>query len=128
MRKTWHQYKYGFGPLVDGLFSQSNFGIVTRIGLWLMPAPEAYRDGRVNVPRHDDLVPFMETYSYLTNSDIMRGTMLLDSPLLNVSRVAGRLVLRDAGRPVDRRARPARARSQVCRTGARSSASGARRR
>ena len=80
--ELWHQYKYGFGPIVDGLFSQSNFGIVTRIGLWLMPSPEGYRDGRVNVPRHDDLVPFMETYSYLTNSDIIRGTMLLDSPLL----------------------------------------------
>ena len=81
--KVWHQYKYGFGPLVDGIFSQSNFGIVTRMGLWLMPSPEGYRDGRVNVAQHDDLVPFMETYAYLMNSDILRGTMLLESPLLN---------------------------------------------
>ena len=81
--QVWHQYKYGFGPLVDGLFSQSNFGIVTRMGIWLMPAPEAYRDGRVNVTKHDDLVPFMEHYAYLMNSDVLRGTMLLESPLLN---------------------------------------------
>jgi (+)-pinoresinol hydroxylase len=81
--QVWHQYKYGFGPLVDGLFSQSNFGIVTRMGVWLMPAPEAYRDGRVSVPKHDDLNPFMEHYAYLMNSDILRGTMLLESPLLN---------------------------------------------
>jgi 4-cresol dehydrogenase (hydroxylating) len=81
--EVWHQYKYGFGPLVDGLFSQSNFGIVTRMGIWLMPAPEAYRDGTVMVPQHDDLIPFMETYAYLLNSDILRGTMLLESPLLN---------------------------------------------
>lgn len=80
---VWHHYKYGYGPYVDGLFSQSNFGIVTRMGLWLMPKPEAYRDGRVMVPGHDDLVPFMETYAYLMNSDILRGTMLLESPLLN---------------------------------------------
>jgi 4-cresol dehydrogenase (hydroxylating) len=80
--EVWHQYKYGFGPVIDGLFSQSNFGIVTRMGLWLMPAPEAYRDGRVLVAQHDDLVPFMETYAYLMNSDIVRGTMLLESPLL----------------------------------------------
>jgi 4-cresol dehydrogenase (hydroxylating) len=53
------------------------------MGLWLMPAPEAYRDGRIDVPRHDDLVPFLETYSYLMNSDVLRGTMLLESPLLN---------------------------------------------
>jgi hypothetical protein len=81
--EIWHHYKYGFGPYVDGLFSQSNFGIVTRMGIWLMPAPEAYRDGRVMVPLHDDLIPFMETYAYLMNSDILRGTMLLESPLLN---------------------------------------------
>ena len=81
--EVWHEYKYGFGPYVDGLFSQSNFGIVTRMGIWLMPAPEAYRDGRVMVPQHDDLIPFMETYARLMNSDILRGTMLLESPLLN---------------------------------------------
>jgi FAD/FMN-containing dehydrogenase len=81
--ETWHQFKYGYGPYVDGLFSQSNLGIVTRMGVWLMPAPEAYRDGRVSVPKHDDLIPFMETYAYLMNSDIVRGTMLLESPLLN---------------------------------------------
>jgi FAD/FMN-containing dehydrogenase len=81
--EVWHHYKYGYGPYVDGLFSQSNFGIVTRMGIWLMPAPEAYRDGRVNVAQHDDLIPFMENYAYLMNSDILRGTMLLESPLLN---------------------------------------------
>jgi len=81
--QVWHQYKYGFGPVIDGLFSQSNFGIVTRMGIWLMPAPEAYRDGRVNVSKHDDLVPFMEHYAYLMNSDVLRGTMLLESPLLS---------------------------------------------
>ena len=35
--KTWQQYKYGFGPFVDGMFSQSNFGIVTKMGFWLLP-------------------------------------------------------------------------------------------
>ena len=42
-----------------------------------MPTPDAYRDGRVNVAQHDDLVPFMETYAYLMNSDVLRGTLLL---------------------------------------------------
>ena len=39
--KTWQLYKYGFGPWIDGIFSQSNFGIVTKMGFWLMPEPEA---------------------------------------------------------------------------------------
>ena len=32
--------RWGLGPSVDGLFSQSNFGIVTKVTVWLMPAPE----------------------------------------------------------------------------------------
>jgi len=80
--KTWQQYKYGFGPYVDGMFSQSNFGIVTKMGVWLLPEPEAYRDGTVMVARHDDLIPFVETLAYLYNSQIVQGTMALDSPLL----------------------------------------------
>jgi 4-cresol dehydrogenase (hydroxylating) len=40
---TWQLFKYGFGPYVDGIFSQSNFGIVTKMGIWLMPEPTGYR-------------------------------------------------------------------------------------
>ena len=40
--KTWHVHKWGIGPYVEGLFSQSNLGIVTKAGIWLMPQPEAY--------------------------------------------------------------------------------------
>lgn len=29
----------GFGPYPDGIFSQSNYGIVTKMGVWLMPDP-----------------------------------------------------------------------------------------
>ena len=33
----------GVGPSLDGLFSQSNLGIVTRMTVWLMPAPEYFQ-------------------------------------------------------------------------------------
>jgi hypothetical protein len=36
---TWQLFSYGFGPYPDGIFSQSNFGIVTRMCFWLMPDP-----------------------------------------------------------------------------------------
>ncbi len=35
-----HLYPYGVGPWLDGLFTQSNFGIVTSLGFWLMPQTE----------------------------------------------------------------------------------------
>ena len=41
----------GFGPWVDGIFSQSNFGVVTKMGFWLMPEPEAALRVTVTVPK-----------------------------------------------------------------------------
>ena len=38
--KASNVYRWGVGPVLDGLFTQSNFGIVTRMTIWLMPAPE----------------------------------------------------------------------------------------
>jgi len=91
--RTWQQYKYGFGPYIDGIFSQSNFGIVTKMGIWLMPEPEAYREGTVMVPKHDDLIGFVEALSFLMDSGIVRGTMQLASPLLNYRASQGGSVL-----------------------------------
>lgn len=34
--------RWGVGPALDGLFSQSNLGIVTRMTVWLMPRPEQF--------------------------------------------------------------------------------------
>ncbi|MEZ5353879.1 MAG: FAD-binding oxidoreductase [Bryobacteraceae bacterium] len=35
-------YRWGSGAVLDGLFSQSNLGIVTRCTLWLMPKPDHF--------------------------------------------------------------------------------------
>lgn len=40
--RTTHLYKWGVGPYLDGLFTQSNLGIVTKIGVWLTPTPEQF--------------------------------------------------------------------------------------
>ncbi|EJT98909.1 vanillyl-alcohol oxidase [Dacryopinax primogenitus] len=37
---TWQSFQYGYGPFLDGIFSQSNYGIVTTMGVWLMPATQ----------------------------------------------------------------------------------------
>jgi 4-cresol dehydrogenase (hydroxylating) len=79
---TWQQYKSGFGPLVDGIFSQSNFGIVTKMGFWLMPEPEAYLKGRVSVFGYRDLVPLIDIMTHLENTRVFNGLPDLHSPLL----------------------------------------------
>jgi 4-cresol dehydrogenase (hydroxylating) len=47
--RTWHVYPRGYGPSTAGLFKQSNLGIVTRMGVWLMPKPECYLSGWVRI-------------------------------------------------------------------------------
>jgi 4-cresol dehydrogenase (hydroxylating) len=34
---SWQVFKYAYGPYLDGIFTQSNFGVVTKLGMWLMP-------------------------------------------------------------------------------------------
>jgi 4-cresol dehydrogenase (hydroxylating) len=47
---AWQAYRWGYGPWVDGLFLQSNFGIVTKIGVWLMKRPAAHKFFVVGYP------------------------------------------------------------------------------
>jgi len=80
--ETWQQYKFGVGPWIDGLFSQSNYGVVTKMGFWLMPEPEAYLTGTVTVPRHDDLIALVDILNFLENTGSVNGMPQLGSPLI----------------------------------------------
>jgi hypothetical protein len=53
--ETSQLFNYGFGPYVDGLFTQSNLGITTKIGMWLMPNPGGYQSYMITIPREEDL-------------------------------------------------------------------------
>jgi 4-cresol dehydrogenase (hydroxylating) len=83
--KTWQQFKYGIGPFVDGIFSQSNFGVVTKMGFWLYPEPEAFFSGTVRVPRHDDVIPFIEIMANLMYSGVINCQLGVFSPVFNGS-------------------------------------------
>jgi 4-cresol dehydrogenase (hydroxylating) len=82
--KTWGQFKMGFGPITDGIFSQSNFGIVTKMGFWLMPQPEAFLQATIMAPRYEDLHPLVELLKFLENSAIAQGPPEMGSPLLGL--------------------------------------------
>jgi len=79
--RTWQHFKYGFGPYLDGMFSQSNYGIVTKMGFWLMPEPEAYIDGSVEVFGHDDIIPLVDHMNYVMNTGLQNAGTNLQSPI-----------------------------------------------
>ena len=52
---NWQLYKPGFGPSWDTMFCQSNFGIVTKLGLWLMPEPESVLGFDIEFDKPEDI-------------------------------------------------------------------------
>jgi len=78
--KTWQDYKYGFGPDPSQLFPQGNFGIVTKMGVRLMPQPEHYRTAMVTVPKRRDLVELVNSVNYMVDL-FMVGEPRYGSPL-----------------------------------------------
>lgn len=52
-------YHWGVGPVLDGLFSQSNLGIVTSMTVWLMPAPEYFQAFYFSLKNEEQLGPFI---------------------------------------------------------------------
>lgn len=70
--RTWNLYKRSLGPSLDPLFTQSNFGIVTKLGVWLMPRPEVYAPMWLRVWRDDDIAAVIDTLRRLFLSDTLR--------------------------------------------------------
>jgi 4-cresol dehydrogenase (hydroxylating) len=58
--RATHVYRYGVGPFLDGIFCQSNLGIVTRIGLWLLPEPESFEFFYFQAPHEEDLATLVD--------------------------------------------------------------------
>ncbi|HZL54491.1 MAG TPA: FAD-binding oxidoreductase [Solirubrobacteraceae bacterium] len=81
--RSWHLYKRGLGPTPDQLFMQSNFGIVTKMGVWLMPYPEVYMPLWLRVWRDDDLAEVI---------DILR-TLMLDGTIRMVPQLMNTILL-----------------------------------
>ncbi|KAK2030554.1 FAD-linked oxidase-like protein [Colletotrichum zoysiae] len=82
--KLWALYKPGFGPSVDGLFYQSNLGVVTKIGMHICPAPEAYTACELSVPNEEDLGPLIALVA-----DLQRRNVISNHPSVsNVFRQA----------------------------------------
>ena len=69
---TWGQYPFGFGPGWDQMFVQSNFGIVTKANLWLMPEPESLMGMDVEFDRPEDLKPMVDTIGPLRRERVLQ--------------------------------------------------------
>jgi 4-cresol dehydrogenase (hydroxylating) len=79
--RAWHVYKRSFGPSFDGLFFQSNLGIVTKMGVWLMPEPECFMPCWLFARHDDDLGPVVDTLRELMLAGSITGYPMILSPV-----------------------------------------------
>ena len=67
--------RWGVGASLDGLFSQSNLGIVTRMTIWLMPAPEAFAAFFFRSEAEDGLPDLIDALRRLRLSEHLRSAI-----------------------------------------------------
>jgi 4-cresol dehydrogenase (hydroxylating) len=79
--RTTYLFPYGVGPFLDGLFTQSNFGIVTRVGIWLMPKAECLNHFICKVPRHEDIGPVVDALRPLRLNGTLRSILHIGNDL-----------------------------------------------
>jgi 4-cresol dehydrogenase (hydroxylating) len=79
--KATYTYKHGAGPALDGLFFQSNYGIVTKLGLWLIPKPEAFGGFRCVADRNEDLSELVDKLAGLRRHGLLRSCVHILNPL-----------------------------------------------
>ncbi|MBI2313821.1 MAG: FAD-binding oxidoreductase [Betaproteobacteria bacterium] len=78
---TWQVFKWGYGPYLDGIFTQSNYGIVTKLGIWLMPAPPAFKPFCIRYPDETDIVEIVETIRPLRIAMIIPNAVVISSAI-----------------------------------------------
>lgn len=93
---SWQAYRYGYGPFLDGAFTQSNFGVVTKMGLWLMPAPPAHKTIMAAWPAWEDISRLVEAIRPLRFDGtignfgvLVDSTLMLSSPMKRHELYAG---------------------------------------
>ncbi|WP_096701505.1 FAD-binding oxidoreductase [Magnetospirillum sp. 15-1] len=76
---SWQCYRWGYGPWTDGIFTQSNLGIVTKMGLWLMPAPPANMTFAAGFKDMDILAKGVDVTRRLMLNNVIENAGLGDS-------------------------------------------------
>ncbi|GAA5967865.1 hypothetical protein JCM11641_005790 [Rhodosporidiobolus odoratus] len=69
--KTGQCFQYGFGPYLDGMFTQSNLGIVTKMGMFLMPNPGGILPFMISFMHKDDLEAAVDTLQPMMASRLL---------------------------------------------------------
>ncbi|KAF2177600.1 vanillyl alcohol oxidase [Zopfia rhizophila CBS 207.26] len=74
-----HLSKFTFGPSIEGLFLQSNLGIVTKMGIWLTPTPQAFMSCSFDMPDFDDVETIVDIFGPLRRDGLLPNTVYVSN-------------------------------------------------
>jgi len=66
-----HLSKFNFGPSPEGMFLQSNLGVVTKMGIWLTPQPQAFMSCAFDMPEADDVGMITDLFGEMRRSGLL---------------------------------------------------------
>ena len=98
---AWQAFKWGYGPYVDGLFTQSNFGIVTKMGMWLMPRPPVFKPFMIRHDNMADVPKIIEAMRPLRVSSLVANCNLMMSASYQLAMFKRRNEIVPDGQPLD---------------------------
>lgn len=87
---SWQVFKWGYGPYLDGIFTQSNYGIVTKMGMWLMPKPPVYKPFAISFENEADVPKIIDTLRPLRLNNIIPNAFTCASTSYEAASVADR--------------------------------------
>jgi FAD/FMN-containing dehydrogenases len=82
---TWQIFKWGFGPTLDGMFTQANYGITTKLGFWLMPKPPVFKPFEVVFDDEADINEIVEMLRPLRINGVIQNSVVIANILWEAS-------------------------------------------
>ncbi|MEM7530900.1 MAG: FAD-binding oxidoreductase [Chloroflexota bacterium] len=72
-------HRWGVGPVLDGLFSQSNLGIVTQMTFWLLPKPAYFQVFAYEIEDERKLGPLADALRTLMLQGLIQTTFTINN-------------------------------------------------
>lgn len=82
---AWQVFKWGYGPSLDGMFTQSNYGICTKMGFWLMPKPPLIKPFEIQYDDESDIDEIVELLRPLRMAQIIPNAVVIANVLWEAS-------------------------------------------
>src|SRR5690606_12562600 len=82
---TWQIFKWGYGPTLDGMFTQANYGITTKLGFWLMPKPPVFKPFEVIFDDEADIIEIVDMLRPLRIAGVIANSVVVANILWEAS-------------------------------------------